>query len=241
MSIAANTYRKIEGLPAGQVFTYKDVLVDTDKTEAVIKALNRMAQSGTIGKLAKGKFYRPEESPFGTLKPSMYEVLKDLMVKDGKRVGYLTGTSVQNELGLTTQVSKIIEIGRNDSRPPMKRGFYAIAFLKQNNPITSASIPLLQILDAIRTMKQVPDTAPEDVVLQLKSLVAGLDETQQARMVNLSKKYPPSTRALLGAILDQSGREEIARELLESLNPVSRYILPGARKVLPDAKKWNIQ
>jgi len=240
MSIAANTFQKINQLPEGLVFTYKDVLSDTNQTEAVIKALNRMAQAGTIGKLAKGKFYKPEDSPFGPLKPSMYEVLKDLLVKDGKRVGYFTGTSVQNELGLTTQVSKTIEIGRNEVSPALIRGFYSIAFIRQYNPITKASIPLLQILDAIRTMKQLPDTAPEDVVLRLKSLVADLDENKQARMVQLSKKYPPSTRALLGAFIDELGKDEMALELLDSLNPVTKYNLPGARKVLTCAQKWNI-
>lgn len=241
MSIAANIYQKVNQLPEGVVFTYKDVLTDPGNSEAVIKSLNRMVAKGKLEKLARGKFYRPEISVFGELKPSMYEVLKDLMVKDGKRVGYFTGTSVQNELGLTTQLSKIIEIGRNDRRPPLKRGFYEVVFVKQNNPITETTIPLLQILDAFRKMKEIPDTSREELVLRLKWLVAECDENTQVRLVELSKKYPPGTRALLGAILEELGNRELSLILRDTLNPVSTYNTPGVKKALSNAQKWNFR
>jgi len=241
MSIAANIYQKVNQMPEGFVFTYKDVLTDPGKSEAVIKSLNRMVAQGKLEKLARGRFYRPEISVFGELKPSMYEVLKDLMVKDGKRVGYLTGTSVQNELGLTTQLSKTIEIGRNDRRPPLKRGFYEIVFVKQKNPITESTIPLLQLLDAFRKIKDIPDTSREELVLRLKWLVNECDENTQARMVELAKKYPPSTRALVGAILEELGNNSLAEMLRDTLNPLSTYNTPGAKKVLSNAQKWNFK
>lgn len=240
MSIAANTYRKIEGLPAGQVFTYKDVLVDANKTEAVIKALNRMAQSGTIGKLAKGKYYRPEVSRFGLLEPGMDEVLKDLLFKDGKRIGYYTGLSVYNRLGLTTQVSFTVQIGRNDFRPAMERGYYRIKFLNQKNEITKESVPALQLLDAIRTINQIPDAHPKFVIKRISSIVKGLSKKEKELLVELALKYPPRTRAILGAILDDIKILKLAETLLESLNPVTTYSIPGAAEALTNGKKWNI-
>ena len=86
----------IDRLPKGYVFTYSDFDKDVNKREAIIKCLNRLAVSGKICKLSKGKFYKPEKSAFGTLLPSQYQRVKDLLEKNGKIVGYITGYSVYN-------------------------------------------------------------------------------------------------------------------------------------------------
>jgi hypothetical protein len=44
-----------------------------ESKEATIKALNRFVQQGILAKFAKGKFYKPESSPFGLLAPSLKE------------------------------------------------------------------------------------------------------------------------------------------------------------------------
>ncbi|MEO9146920.1 MAG: hypothetical protein ABI237_15330 [Ginsengibacter sp.] len=59
-------------------------------------------------------------------------------------------------------------------------------------------------------------------------------------MVRLVLKYPPATRALLGALLDQLQQSKITGPLLKSLNPITKYKLPGASKVLSATEKWNI-
>ena len=104
-----------------------------NKKEAVIKALNRMAASGRITKLSKGKYYKPEKTVFGELVPEQYQIVKDILEDDGKIIGYLTGLSIYNKLGLTTQVSNTIQIGKNEIRPTFSRGRYTIAFIKQKS------------------------------------------------------------------------------------------------------------
>ena len=46
----------------GYIFTYSDFTTEVNKKEAIIKALNPMADSGKIAKLAKGKYYKPENT-----------------------------------------------------------------------------------------------------------------------------------------------------------------------------------
>jgi len=60
----------IDRLPKGYVFTYADFIIEVERKEGVIKALNRMAASGRLVKVAKGKYYKPQESVFGQLKPN---------------------------------------------------------------------------------------------------------------------------------------------------------------------------
>ena len=131
----------IDRLPKGYVFSYTDFEVETTKKEAVIKALNRMVQSGKLRKLSKGKFYKPETSIFGQLQPKQLQIVKDLLEEQGKIIGYLTGYSVFPQLGLTTQVSHTLQIGRADSRPTFKRERYTISFIKQKNTIIKEKIP----------------------------------------------------------------------------------------------------
>ncbi|WP_374504933.1 DUF6088 family protein [Flavobacterium sp.] len=230
----------IDRLPKGYVFTYADFTTEVNKKEAVIKALNRMVVSGKIAKLAKGKYYKPESTPFGNLEPNQFQVVKDVLEEDGKVIGYLTGYSVFNQLGLTTQVSNTIQIGRNEIRPALKRDRYTIKFVKQKNTITKENIPLLQFLDAIRYIKKIPDNNLSSICGRLLSLLKKMSDKNFATLVRLSQKYPPATRALLGALLEELGILEFQESLQKSLNPITKYKLSGISKTLKTAEKWNL-
>jgi len=230
----------IDRLPRGYVFTYSDFITDVNQKEAVIKALNRMVATGKIAKISKGKFYKPENTPFGKIMPSQTQIVKDLLEEDGKITGYLTGYSIYNQLGLTTQMSNIIQIGKNEIRPKIKRERYTITFIKQKNIITKENIPLLQLLDAIRYIKKIPDTNIEKSSKRFLAIIKNLSDKEINTLARLALKYPPATRALLGAILDQLQKGKATEILFKSLNPITKYKLTGAAKALSTTKKWNI-
>jgi hypothetical protein len=232
---------KIERLPKGYIFTYKDFITEVNAEESVIKSLNRMAAAGKIAKLSKGRFYKPEDTVFGILQPEQYQVVKDLLEKEGKTRGYLTGYSIFNQLGLTTQVSNTLQVGRNDSRPSLKRGKYKITFIKQKNTITKENIPLLQLLDSIRFIKKIPDATLGSSVKRLRVLVQEKSSQDREKLVRLALKYPPFVRALLGAILESMGDQSITEPLKKSLNPITLYKLSIHDNILPTLKNWNIQ
>lgn len=232
---------KIGRLPKGYVFTYADFIEEAAQKEAIIKALNRLVAAGKIAKLAKGKYYKPETTIFGTLQPSQYQVVKDLLESDGKLTGYLTGLSIYNQLGLTTQVSNTIQIGKNEVRPALKRDWYTIQFIKQKNTITKENIPLLQILDAIRYIKKIPDTTIAAASRRFIAILKELSEQERNTLVRLALKYPPATRALIGAFLEETGNLAQTDVLKKTLNPITVYKLPALSKTLPAALNWNIK
>lgn len=223
------------------MFTYDDFMGEVEKKEAVIKALNRMIESGKISKLSKGKYYKPEKTPFGELQPKQYEIVKDLLEEDGKVVGYLTGLSIYNKLGLTSQVSNTIQVGKNITRPTFKRGRFTISSVRQKNTITKDNIPLLQLLDAVRYIKKIPDTTIMEASKRLVSLIKHIPEDDRVTLVRLSKKYPPSTRALLGAMLEEIKEYRFSRQMLATLNPITTYSFPGVDKVLSESANWYIE
>lgn len=231
----------IDRLPKGYVFTYTDFVNEVKKKEAIIKALNRMAATGKITKLSKGRFYKPETSVFGTLQPQQYQIVKDILEVNGKTVGYLTGYSLYNQLGLTRQISNTIQIGKNEIRPTFKRGRYTILFVKQKNTITKENIPLLQILDAIRYIKKIPDATIESSCKRFLSILGELKEDEIKTLVRLAQKYPPSTRALLGALLEELQQNSFIDSLQKSLNPITKYKLKGVSKALTASENWNIE
>jgi len=240
MNITDYISSKIERLTKGYVFTYADFIAEVNKKEAIIKALNRMVASGKIAKLSKGKYYKPESTPFGNLLPEQKQIVKDLLEENAKTTGYLTGYSIYNQLGLTTQLSNTIQIGKNEIRPGFKRERYTISFIKQKNIITKENIPLLQLLDAIRYIKKIPDANIEDSCKRFLAIIKNFSEKDIKTLVRLALKYPPTTRALLGALLEQLQQIQASELLFKSLNPITNYKLTGAAKVISTTKKWNI-
>lgn len=242
MSITQQVQQKIRKMPSGFVFGYKDFLsIEGAGSEAIIKALNRTVKQGGIEKISKGRFFKPENSPFGPLQPKEEEIVKDLLYKDGKRVGYLTGLSIYNSLGFTTQVSNTLQIGSTSVRPRFKRGRYTISYLRQKNDITNQNVELLQILDIIRYIKKIPDSSPKKSVKQLIKLINQLNSDKIKRLMALALAYPPSTRALLGAILDKGNQRSDTGVLKTSLNPITTYKMgQGLSSVLTSAKNWNL-
>lgn len=231
---------KINRLPVGYVFTYDDFTGEVDNVVALTKALNRMVKEGRISKISPGRFYKPRKTVFGEIKPEAYQVVKDLLEQNGKITGYLTGYSVYNQLGLTTQVSGIIQIGVNELKKNITRGMYRIRFVKQPNKITKENIPMLRMLDAIRNIKEIPDTTVEQSCKILMSLIKKIKKPEREYFLRLAKKYNPATRALTGAIFEMSFGKKSADFLFQSLNPSSEYVFKISENILPNKQKWNI-
>ena len=214
------------------VFTYRDLGLPPESSANVIRKLNRMADSGVIQRLSKGRFYKPKQTMFGSLKPSQQEVVKDLLKKEGKIIGYLTGVSIFGQLGLTTQISNIIEIGVKGKKNNTRRGMYSIRFVQQANIITKSNIPLLQLLDSIKSIKQIPDSTPDSSYNRIREIIKFLDEKSLDLMIKLVMKYNPMTRAIVGAIIEELYGEERARILRDTLNPITVYKVGLTKKVL---------
>ena len=208
---------EIDRFAEGYIFTYADFNVDAGKESALKIALYRLVKSGKIKRLSKGRFYKPKPGIVKNLKPNEYEIVKDLLIDGNKTIGYITGYSIFNSLKLTTQVPNVIQIGTNFDKKGIKRNVYSIKFVRQWNKITKANIPLLQLLDCIRFIKSIPDTTIANSLNRITVLLKELSELENNNRIDLAINYPPSTRALTGAIFEQLGYLESANILLKTL------------------------
>lgn len=230
----------INRFAAGYVFTTLDFPVDVSKQATVNRILNNMVAAGQIRRLSKGRFYKPQISELGELQPEIDQVVKDLIEKNGKPVGYITGSSIFNKYGLTTEAHADLQIAVSKEKKPIVRGTYQINFVSQPNTITKENIPVLQLLDCLRFFKTIPDTSPEQACQRLIEIFMELDSKQVLAAKKLVLKYNPASIALLGAILENACPDEDVSTLYKALNHLSTYKLGISETALPNGKKWHI-
>ncbi len=232
---------KIDSIGYGYVFSASDFPVDVSKQKSVNKVLENLTKARKIRRMSKGRYYKTKITEFGEQLPDSYQIVKDLLVENGKMIGYITGYQVFNELGLTTQLSAILQIGTIKDKKSIKRSYYRIKFVKQWNPITKENIPLLQLLDCLRFFKIIPDAMPADSCQRMLYLLSKLNYDQREKIKKLAIKYSPQAIALLGTMLETLNPNEDIELLRKALNFQTFYKLGIPQEILPTQKKWNIR
>ena len=101
----------IEEIPQNELIfaskLYSQRLSNTVTESAYYKTLERLCKAGSLCKIAKGTYYRPKTSKYGIVPPSQNEIVSAFTKPDK---GTVIGYSLYNNLKLTTQVSKTIEV-----------------------------------------------------------------------------------------------------------------------------------
>lgn len=240
MSLANQIRTRISEFPEGKTFGYSDLSIIKENYVAAAKALERMQKEGLIKKMSKGVFYKPKQTVFGELQPDYDELLRPYLFEDGKRIAYETGFSLYNRLGLTTQMAFRIRIASRDRRISVSKGALKVDTVKSYVDVTDSNYKLLELLDALKDLRRIPDAMPESSIVILTRKICELSDTQIAEMVKYALSYPPRVRALLGAILENTNRTIDTHKLKQTLNPLTKYNLGLNKSVLPTVNNWNI-
>jgi hypothetical protein len=239
MKVAEKIERKISRMQEGTTFKYQQLGIDQPEYSAAAKAIERLIKKGLIKRLSTGVFYKPKQSVFGELKPREEELLKPYLFHEGKRIAYITGGSLYNRMGLTTQVPKTIKVASKVKRVTTKIGKTQVKPVKSYVDVTNDNYFLLEILDALKDFKIIPDLNKKSAITLLKNKISTLSESDRSKMIRYALKYPPRAIALLGAILELSKKNGL-ENLKTKLNPFTNYRLGIRKETLPTAPKWNI-
>jgi len=241
MSIAQTIQNTVKAMPVGQIFSYQELPSYAKSPDAVIKAVSRMVSDKQLERFSKGKFYVPKKGLLGFRKPSDSELIRSMLYKNGRLRGYVTGLSLYNQLGLTTQMPRTITISYNGGRQEKEFGTIRIKTVVTRIPIQEKDVKLLQYLDVLKDIKKIMDA---DINLSLKIIrkyISELSEREQGRLLKLAKNYySPQVRALVG-LLFTSLELSVPSTLASSLNPTTIYKLKLDPLKWPMAKEWNIR
>lgn len=241
MGVTQNIQKQISKLADGTIFKYEQLNLEPQEFWAAAKAIERMIAKGSIKRVKAGVFYKPKQSVFGELPPNYSNLLKELyLFEKGKRIGYVTGTALYNQMHLTTQMHFVTRIVSNKRRNKTKLGWEKIIFLKAYVEVNEKNYELLGLLDALKDFNKIPDINISSAIIILSNQLKLLNTTQLDLLVKCALKYPPRVRAFLGTLLEKIGNETHIKLLKESLNPLSEYEY-NIIKILPNATNWNIK
>ena len=241
MTLAAQIQARVKKLPTGKSFGYADLGIAKTDYQTAAKALERLQTKGFIKKISKGVFYKPEQTVFGELKPDYNEQLKQYLYKNGKRIAYVTGVSLYNQLGLTTQMAFRIKIASRSNRISINRGALKADAVKSYADVTDTNYELLGFLDAFKDIKQIPDSNVNTSIKILSAKIKNLNTKQITEIQKYALLYPPRVRAMVGAILENINTKISTRKLKESLNPLTKFELGLKQTDLATINNWNIE
>lgn len=227
-SFRKDILKQIEQIERGRIFTFRDLSFEDEKAHNVAQVLSEQCRKGNLKRLEKGAYYRPKESLIGLGPVPVYQDEMLRYINKKLHGGYLTGSYIYNQMGLTEQVSRVMTIA---TRKPVRRFRFRNLYIKcvksycENIPSESL-IPYLRVLDAIKDMKHVPGATPQKVYDRLKHY--HFDEYSQdelKKIVSLAKQYPPRVRKTVADLLGDLGQSALQEELARTIHRKTRFKL----------------
>lgn len=205
---ASNLYRKLNS-PVPELSYYK--------------TLERMVKAGELVHLAKGMYYRPKKSRFGKVPIGEKEII-DYFTSGNN--GLVVGYRLYESKGLTTQVSKKIELLSTSVRE-QKKNINNISISKINmilSPEVKRMIEAFEILqnyNGIEDMNQV-------AFASFMTRFAREYTDDNADYVITHRKYKKATIAFMKRCLDFCG---VANGLEKYLSSLSEYKIPDLETI----------
>lgn len=144
--------------------------IDLEKAKGLVNVnLKRIADSSGLERYQKGIYYKAQETSFGKTKLNPAHVARDAyLYKNGVTIGYETGASFLNQIGLTTLMAKYKYYAtnvfkHNGSRVDEK---LKVVIRKPTVVVTDENHLYLQLLDAIENKDKVSIDAlhPEKII-----------------------------------------------------------------------------
>jgi hypothetical protein len=126
-------------------------------------------------------------------------------------------------------------------RVSINRGNLKADAVKSYTEVTDANFELLGLLDALKDCKHIPDCTVKQAVHVLSGIIATLSDKQIDDLIRYALLYPPRTRALLGAILENQNIGLGIDKLKQSLNPLTKIKLGLKKTDLATVENWNIE
>ncbi len=243
MKVAARIKSKINRIQPGRIFKYSDLGVSRNEYGAAAKTLSRLVKEKAVKRLSTGVFYKSKITAFGELGPSEREQLRPYLFNGRKRIAYVTGAALFNQLNLTTQVPKDIDLASRAKRPVSKVGNIKVRFVKSYADVNNKNYNLLGILDALKDFKKIPDLNKALVIKRINAMIDELTDREKKDLVKYALSYPPRARAFLGALLEliKIEQRKALTTLKQSLNPLSSYSVGVGQDILPNSKSWFIE
>lgn len=170
----------IEGVPFGVPIYTEEIAknlalafdIDLKKAKGLVNVnLKRIADNRDLERYQKGIYYKAKATPFGRTKLNPGIIAQNAYVnRNGKVIGYETGASFLNRIGLTSQLAKYTYFAtnvfkHNGSRTDEDK---KAVIRKPPTTVNEANYKYLQLLDAIENKDKIAIDAlhPNKIILK---------------------------------------------------------------------------
>jgi hypothetical protein len=241
MNTAKSIDHQILHMKSGKLFSYKDIPEYSGHGDAVVKELSRKTKNGEVVRLKKGLYYKPEKGRFGDMSPKDSDIINYFTLEKKKVVGYITGVALYYRWGLTTQVPCEVTIATSkNKREKVDVSGLRILTIPARAKVTKNNTTILQFLDVLKSVDQIPDTTSEEIIEKLARKISSYTNDEIHEMEKLAiDAYTPRTKALLGAFLE-THLNYYSESIHNSLNPTSKYKVFVSDSTFKDQRRWNI-
>ncbi|MDR2728606.1 MAG: DUF6088 family protein [Chitinispirillales bacterium] len=159
--------------------------------------MNRFAEKGEIVRISKGLYGRVRNTHFGKLMPNANEIITMVLLKeDNDTIGYITGPTLLNAIGLSSWLPNERHIATNYYRRLLPKNT-KIRIHKPIAPVNNENVRYLQMLDLLMAMERYPvDSEKPDTLIRM---VFRKNAIENDRLILYARKLC-SQRVLIKAI-----------------------------------------
>lgn len=182
------------------------------------KTLKKMSKQGSIVRLTKGLYYRPKKSRFGSIPISEKEII-DHYTKDGR--GIVIGYRLYNRKGLTTQISKRVEI-LSSVIAEQKKNIQNVCITNSRFVLTQETISVIETMEILQNYKSIEDISKSALAIYMREFATEYSDTAAVYVLK-NRKYKESTIAFLERFLSYLAVENTLHQFLSTL---SSYAIP---------------
>jgi hypothetical protein len=146
-----NTYKE------GEPIFFSDLMVEGVSKPAVSQQLKTLCNHGKLVKYENGIYYIPKQSQLkSSVGPSADMVAKYRFIQRGDHIeGFYSGNTFANQIGITTQVPRIVEIVSNNTNSAPREvtiGNRRFLVKKPVSTVTAENVYVLQMLDLLKDL-----------------------------------------------------------------------------------------
>ncbi len=202
---------------------YNEQLQDVVTEAAFYQTLKRMCGRGTLCRISKGTYYRPQKSKYGVVPLSQKEILAAFTEPDA---GTIMGYALYNNLKLTTQIPKVIEaISSRLDCQTKTIGAVSLRFCELT--YTPEIKNMVHMLDILQNFNEIQEFNYQRFMDFCVDFSNGYDDSLFEE-VSYQIRYPKRTISFLKNILDYYG---VQNHLEKHLSSLSKYEHPTMEEI----------
>ena len=202
---------------------YKEKFAGTLTEAAYFKTLGRMCNSGQLLNIARGVYCRPEITNYGILGPSDKSIVRTF-TENG--TGTVVGYTLFNQLGLTTQIAKCVDVFSSNIMQDIKT-IQNVHICRYRLDYSDDVTEMIRLLEVVKHFEKIQDMNYAGFVRYVRT-AAGNYRQDVFEYVTAEIKYQKRTVAFLKEILDYYG---VPNGLDKHLSTLTRYVYPKMEEI----------